>query len=67
MIVYRMTSARGSRYYTPLAYAAAKAAGTIRVRSEEIDAAGNVSKAEVIVTSNTMSRRTGLRTLTYCL
>ena len=32
-----MTSARGSRYYTPLAYAAAKAAGTIRVRSEEID------------------------------
>lgn len=50
VIADRMTSARGSRYYTPQAYAAAKAAGTIRVRSEETDAAGNVRKAEVTVT-----------------
>ncbi len=50
VIADKMTSARGSRYYTPQAYAAAKAAGTIRVRSEQTDAAGNVEKAEVTVT-----------------
>ncbi len=50
VIADRMTSARGSRYYTPQAYAAAKAGGTIRVRSEESDDAGNVRRAEVTVT-----------------
>jgi type III restriction enzyme len=50
VIADRMTTARGSRYYTPEAYAAAKAAGTLRVRSEETDSAGNVRKAEVTVT-----------------
>jgi type III restriction enzyme len=46
----KMTSARGNRYYTPVAYAAAKAGGTIRVRDEVLDAQGNVVRATVTVT-----------------
>jgi type III restriction enzyme len=50
VIAERMTSARGNRYYTPTAYEAAKAAGTIRVKSEERGEDGTVRKATVYVT-----------------
>ena len=50
VIAARMGTARGSRHYTPAAYEAAKANGTIRVKREELDAAGNVHKATVLVT-----------------
>jgi type III restriction enzyme len=52
VIADRMTSARGNRYYTPTAYAAAKANGSLRVRdSDEVkDAQGNVVRATVTIT-----------------
>ena len=50
VIAQRMTSARGNRYYTPTAYEAAKAAGTIRVKSEEPGDDGTIRKATVYVT-----------------
>jgi type III restriction enzyme len=50
IIAQRMTSARGNRCYTPTAYEAAKVAGTIRVKTEELGDDGTVRKAMVYVT-----------------
>jgi type III restriction enzyme len=43
----RVTTARGSRYFTPEAYAAARAKGEIAVVREELDDSGEVRKALV--------------------
>lgn len=50
VIADKVTSARGSRYYTPQAYEAAKTDPGFVVKSEETDDAGNVVRAEVRVT-----------------
>jgi type III restriction enzyme len=43
----KVTTARGSRYFTPTAYAAARAKGEIEVVREEFDDSGDVRKALV--------------------
>ena len=50
VIAAKRTSARGNRYYTLEAYEAARAAGQIKVVSEERDKSGALTKAEVEAT-----------------
>jgi type III restriction enzyme len=54
-IAGKRTTMRGSRYYTPQAYAAAKAAGEIEVLREDTDGAGAVWRALIRATRFTES------------
>lgn len=54
-IAAKRTTARGNRYYTPEAYAAAVAAGELDVVREETDASGAVARALVRTTRHVES------------